>query len=218
MARVANGGLKPTLQLAHNPRDRQTAGWRCNLFGMHFIPAKSDKPLNEALSPPNRQPLRVGEQASRKLSGGEFRLRTGGAPDWRSRGVPSSPAPRHMPLQHVHGIYPDLFHRIAALHHIDRGQAHLAQHLAIISEIIRCQLEETDRIALEGIHAQRHHQQLGRIGLNARDRVFQRSFPRRVGRSGRHRIIHRTPGAGRRTGFLGMAQKMWKGLHRIAVQ
>src|SRR5438876_2866026 len=101
-----------------------------------------------------------------------------------------STSPAQKSRQHIDGIHPDRFDGVAALHDEKGRLFELGDLRAIVGEIIRFELEETDRVLLERIDAERYDDCVGAEAVDLPEGVRERLRPLVVERSGSHRIVH----------------------------
>src|SRR5437879_3794002 len=95
--------------------------------------------------------------------------------------------------QHVNGIHSDRLDGIAAFHDEERRLPELGYAGAVGSEVIRPELEEADRVLLEGVDTKRYDERIGTEALDPAAGIIERRRPLVVSGSGRHRIVHIEP-------------------------
>src|SRR5438105_8179168 len=101
----------------------------------------------------------------------------------------AKPASDPKTIEHVDDIRAHVGHRIAAFHHEYGGQAGGRQHATDLDEVTAAQAEARDRVALEGVDAQRHDQRIGALLPHLGQRLQQRLAPALEAAAARQRQV-----------------------------
>ena len=121
-------------------------------------------------------------------------------------------------MQHIDGVDAQLLNVVTTFHDEKRGPLQFGDQFAGGQKIIGLQLEEADRILLEGAHSEGDHNRFGSELVKLFQPFLECVAPRFEPRSGKHGAVEGGAFSSALSGFLQISGEVGEGLAGVAIQ